>query len=57
LPVWRLHRAIGLGGDQLVTAVAGERFEHEHGEAGARDVFESVTELVERLDEVFEEGA
>jgi HAD superfamily hydrolase (TIGR01549 family) len=35
LPVWRLHRAIGMGGDQLVAAVAGDRFEEEHGD-GAR---------------------
>ncbi|MDQ2707642.1 MAG: HAD family phosphatase [Actinomycetota bacterium] len=32
IPVWRLHCAIGMGGDQLVTAVAGERFEDEHGD-------------------------
>ncbi|MFC4949182.1 HAD family hydrolase [Pseudonocardia sp. GCM10023141] len=32
LPVWRLHRAIGMGGDQLVTAVAGARFEDEYGD-------------------------
>jgi HAD superfamily hydrolase (TIGR01549 family) len=32
LPVWQLHRAIGMGGDQLVTAVAGARFEDEHGD-------------------------
>ncbi|GAA1857663.1 HAD family hydrolase [Pseudonocardia ailaonensis] len=32
LPVWRLHRAIGMGGDQLVPAVAGARFEDEHGD-------------------------
>ena len=32
LPVWRLHRAIGMGGDQLVPAVAGERFDDEHGD-------------------------
>ena len=33
LPVWRLHRAIGMGGDQLVPAVAGDDFEAEHGDA------------------------
>lgn len=33
LPVWRLHRAIGMGGDQLVPAVAGKDFEEEHGDA------------------------
>ncbi|MEZ0165414.1 HAD family hydrolase [Kineococcus sp. LSe6-4] len=32
LPVWRLHRAIGMGGDQLVPAVAGEEFESAHGD-------------------------
>jgi HAD superfamily hydrolase (TIGR01549 family) len=32
LPVWRLHRAIGMGGDKLVAAVAGEDVEAEHGD-------------------------
>jgi HAD superfamily hydrolase (TIGR01509 family) len=32
LPVWRLHRHIGMGGDQLVTSVAGEEVEREHGD-------------------------
>jgi phosphoglycolate phosphatase-like HAD superfamily hydrolase len=32
LPVWRIHRHIGMGGDQLVTALAGERVERELGE-------------------------
>ena len=32
VPVWRIHRAIGMGGDQLVPAVAGEEFEAEHGD-------------------------
>jgi HAD superfamily hydrolase (TIGR01549 family) len=32
LPVWRLHRSIGMGGDQLVREVAGDRFENEHGD-------------------------
>jgi HAD superfamily hydrolase (TIGR01549 family) len=32
LPVWRLHRAIGMGGDQLVAAVAGDDVEAEHGD-------------------------
>jgi len=33
LPVWRLHRHIGMGGDQFVTAVAGEQAERDMGEA------------------------
>lgn len=32
IPVWRLHRAIGMGGDQLVAAVAGDDTETEHGD-------------------------
>jgi len=32
MPVWRLHRAIGMGGDQLVPHVAGDRFEQERGD-------------------------
>lgn len=32
LPVWRIHRAIGMGGDQLVAALAGDNVEKEKGE-------------------------
>jgi HAD superfamily hydrolase (TIGR01549 family) len=32
LPIWRLHRAIGMGGDQLVAAVAGAEVEHRLGD-------------------------
>jgi HAD superfamily hydrolase (TIGR01549 family) len=32
LPLWRIHRHIGMGGDQLVEALGGERFEAEHGD-------------------------
>ncbi|GDY28671.1 haloacid dehalogenase [Gandjariella thermophila] len=31
-PVWRIHRAIGMGGDQLVGAVAGREVEEVHGD-------------------------
>lgn len=30
--LWRIHRAIGMGGDQLVEAVAGRGAEDEHGD-------------------------
>jgi HAD superfamily hydrolase (TIGR01549 family) len=33
VPVWRIHRAIGMGGDQLVSALAGEDVEDEKGDA------------------------
>jgi len=32
LPVWRLHRHIGMGGDQYVAAVAGDGVERESGD-------------------------
>jgi HAD superfamily hydrolase (TIGR01549 family) len=32
VPVWRLHRATGMGGDHLVTAVTDEQTEHRHGD-------------------------
>jgi phosphoglycolate phosphatase-like HAD superfamily hydrolase len=32
-PAWRIHTAIGMGGDRLVAAVAGDGVEHEHGDA------------------------
>src|SRR5437764_650011 len=33
VPVWQIHRAIGMGGDLLVPTVAGQDFEDEHGDA------------------------
>lgn len=32
LPLWRIHRSIGMGGDQLVPALAGEAVEREAGD-------------------------
>ena len=32
VPLWRIHRAIGMGGDKLVAAVAGDEAEREHGD-------------------------
>jgi HAD superfamily hydrolase (TIGR01509 family) len=32
LPTWRIHRHIGMGGDQLVAALAGDEFEAQHGD-------------------------
>ena len=36
LPMWRLHRAIGMGGDQFVAHVAGDEVEQRHGDGAAR---------------------
>jgi HAD superfamily hydrolase (TIGR01509 family) len=49
LPVWRIHRHIGMGGDQLVEALTDERTEREHGD----DVRAAETELyLELIEEV-----
>jgi HAD superfamily hydrolase (TIGR01509 family) len=33
LPVWQVHRRIGMGGDHIVRALAGDRVEEERGDA------------------------
>jgi len=33
VPAWRIHRHIGMGGDNLVAAVAGDGVEDEHGDS------------------------
>jgi len=48
-PLWRIHRHIGMGGDQLVDAVAGHGVEQEHGD----DIRAAEGELyMEMIDEV-----
>jgi beta-phosphoglucomutase-like phosphatase (HAD superfamily) len=32
LPIWRIHRHIGMGGDQLVAALTSEEMEEQQGE-------------------------
>jgi HAD superfamily hydrolase (TIGR01509 family) len=32
LPLWRIHRAVGMGGDQLVPALVGKVVDGEHGD-------------------------
>jgi HAD superfamily hydrolase (TIGR01549 family) len=45
VPVWRVHRHIGMGGDQLVAAVAGEEVEERHGD----DIRDSESDLYREL--------
>jgi len=57
LPVWRLHRAIGMGGDQIVAAVAGDDVEAAHGDelrAAWRREFAPMLEEVRPFDGVRE---
>jgi beta-phosphoglucomutase-like phosphatase (HAD superfamily) len=32
LPLWKIHRAIGMGGDKLIRDLAGDDVEQEHGD-------------------------
>jgi HAD superfamily hydrolase (TIGR01509 family) len=49
LPIWRIHRHIGMGGDQLVTALTDDRTEQEKGD----EIRDSETKFyLELIDEV-----
>jgi HAD superfamily hydrolase (TIGR01509 family) len=43
--LWRIHRHIGMGGDQLVAAVAGDEVEERHGD----EIREAESELYSEL--------
>jgi HAD superfamily hydrolase (TIGR01549 family) len=52
LPVWRIHRGIGMGGDQLVRELCGDAVEDELGEdirAAEKALYMAVIEEVEPL--------
>ncbi len=56
-PLWRIHRAIGMGGDQLVEHVTDERVEDEHGDAlreAWEDAYRPMLEEVRAFDGVRE---
>ena len=53
VPVWRIHRHIGMGGDQLVAAVAGEEVERRCGDAvrdAEGEIYEGMIDEVLPLD-------
>lgn len=53
LPVWRIHRHIGMGGDQVVQALTDERTEHELGDdirAAEKELYEELIDEVEPMD-------
>jgi HAD superfamily hydrolase (TIGR01509 family) len=45
-PVWRLHRLIGMGGDQLVIALGGEELEERIGEEARTRQGEEVDRMI-----------
>jgi HAD superfamily hydrolase (TIGR01509 family) len=64
LPVWRIHRHIGMGGDQMIAALTDDRTEEEQGDEiraaektlymeliGEVEPMEGARELIERLND------
>src|SRR3712207_3396267 len=53
LPMWRIHRHIGMGGDKLIAALAGEEVEQEQGDdirAAEKALYLAVIEETEPLE-------
>ncbi|AWE54932.1 MULTISPECIES: HAD family hydrolase [Streptomyces] len=48
-PVWRLHRLIGMGGDQLVTALGGEDLERRVGDRVREQQGKEVDGLIDEM--------
>jgi phosphoglycolate phosphatase-like HAD superfamily hydrolase len=49
VPVWRIHRHIGMGGDQIVSALCGEDAEREHGDALREREGELFSEVIDQI--------
>ena len=49
LPMWRLHRATGMGGDQIVAHVAGDEVERRHGSALREAWVEEFDKLIDEV--------
>jgi phosphoglycolate phosphatase-like HAD superfamily hydrolase len=54
-PVWRIHRHIGMGGDQLVAGVAGDEVERRSGDAIRETEGEMYMKLIDEVEPL--EGA
>jgi HAD superfamily hydrolase (TIGR01549 family) len=53
LPVWKIHRAVGMGGDQLVPALVGQEVDREKGDDirdKRSDIYEDLIEEVAPLE-------
>jgi HAD superfamily hydrolase (TIGR01549 family) len=50
LPIWRIHRHIGMGGDQLVPALVGERLGEELGDRIRDAEKELYAELIDEVE-------
>jgi HAD superfamily hydrolase (TIGR01509 family) len=57
LPLWRIHRHIGMGGDHLVAALMGEDFDERHGDdvrAAEKALYMALIHEVRLLDDARE---
>ncbi|HEY2173542.1 MAG TPA: HAD family hydrolase [Mycobacteriales bacterium] len=53
LPIWRIHRHVGMGGDRIIAALAGDDVERRHGDtlrAGHGNEFARMIDEVAPLD-------
>jgi HAD superfamily hydrolase (TIGR01549 family) len=50
LPLWRIHRHIGMGGDHLVEALCGEEFERANGDDVRAAEKEQYLELIDEVE-------
>ena len=48
-PVWRLHRLVGMGGDQFLTALGGEDLETRVGERAREEQGRQVDEVIAQM--------
>ena len=51
LPIWRIHRHIGMGGDQLVGALCGQELEEREGDDIRQAERELAVDLLRELEE------
>ncbi len=49
LPLWRIHRHIGMGGDQIVDALCGEETERDSGDSIREVEGELYMELIDEV--------
>jgi HAD superfamily hydrolase (TIGR01509 family) len=50
LPVWRIHRHIGMGGDQVIAALTDERTEHNQGDEIRSTESEVYRDLIDEVE-------
>jgi len=53
VPLWRIHRHIGMGGDQLVAALAGEEFDSERGDEVRDEEKKRYMDLIEEVEPLY----